>query len=134
MHLQAPLTQLKPLNVSQGWQDTPHTALVSPTHAPPAQLLKPVLQRMPQEVPLQVAVPRGSVGQGVQLEPQLLTLVFETQLPLQAWYPPTQLARKHAPLVVSQAPVPFAYSVVQLVREVPQTVSVFCSQPPLKTW
>ena len=83
---------------------------------------------------MQVGLPRGSVGQGVQRVQHELTLVLETQLPLQLWYPLTQLTRKHAPVVVLQAPVPFAKKIVQLVREAPQTKSLFCSQPPLKGW
>jgi hypothetical protein len=59
---------------------------------------------------------------------------LETQLPLQLWKPPTQLLRTQVPLAESQEPVPFGNSVVQLVRDAPQTVSLFASQPPLKLW
>src|SRR5262245_41046290 len=42
---------------------------------------------MPQEVPLQVAMQLGSVGQGVHEAPQELTLVSLEQRPLQSWVP-----------------------------------------------
>ena len=51
-------------------------------HAPPHSLL-PVLQVRPQVVPLQVAAPFGSVGQAVQLAPQVATEVLSTQTPEQ---------------------------------------------------
>jgi hypothetical protein len=41
---------------------------------------------------------------------------------------------EHVPVVVLHAPVPFGYSVVQLVRLAPQTVLLFASQPPLNAW
>jgi hypothetical protein len=41
-------------------------------------------------VPLQVAVPFGEPGQGAQAPPQVATLLFETQLPEQTWYPAPQ--------------------------------------------
>jgi hypothetical protein len=40
---------------------------------------------MPQLVPSQVAIPFGSVGQGVHRVPQLLAEELETQAPVQGW-------------------------------------------------
>ena len=112
----------------------PHTWLLFATHSLVKQLLKPKLQATSHEVPLQVAAPWGSVGHAVHLDPQVLTLLLETQAPPQLWKPLTQLASEQVPVAVSQAPVPLAKSVVQLVREAPQTVSLLASQPPLKAW
>jgi hypothetical protein len=53
-------------------------------HAPPHSLL-PELQVTPQVVPLQVATPLGSVGQGVQLVPQPATELFDRQTPAHRW-------------------------------------------------
>jgi hypothetical protein len=132
LHTQAPPLQLmnEPWCV-QSSQALPHTPFVSPLHAPPPQSLKPLLQSMPHEVPLQVAVPCGSVGQALQLEPHDPVLVSDRQLPPQLWKPVRQPVSEHVPAVVSHAPVPFGYSVVQLVRLAPQTVLLFASQPPL---
>lgn len=84
-HMPPEQPQPTPLTAGQFSQFDPHTVEESATQAPAAQWLYPVAQVMPQDVPLQTAVPLGSVGQGLQLAPQLLTLVFDTQLPLQLW-------------------------------------------------
>jgi hypothetical protein len=74
------------------------------------------------------------VAHAVQLDPHEFTLLFEAQLPAQAWNPPAQLASEQVPAAVSQAPVPLGKAVVQLTRPEPHVKSVFCSHPPLKTW
>ena len=66
--------------------------------------------------PVQVAVPFGSEGQGVQREPQVAGESFGTQAPLQRWNPEAQEI-PHAPLV--QVAVPFAV-VGQGVQREPQ--------------
>jgi hypothetical protein len=112
----------------------PQESLLSERQAPPPQLWVPAWQVTPHEVPLQVAVPSGSPAHAEQLDPQLFTLLFETQLPPQLWKPPTQLDRKQVPSAVLQLPFPLANAMVQLVRAAPQMVSLFASQPPLKAW
>jgi hypothetical protein len=115
-------------------QKLPQTVSVSAAQAP-LQLLKPARQLTPQETPLHVATPLGSVsGQGEQLEPQEFRLELLTQLPLQPWKPLTQLLSEQVPVAVLQLPAPFGKAVVQLVREAPQTVSLLASQPPPKAW
>jgi len=54
----------------------------------------PELQPMPQLVPSHVATPFATPAQGVQLEPQLPGLVFDTQLLLQRCVPGLQLAHR----------------------------------------
>jgi hypothetical protein len=49
----------------------------------PPHSLVPALQVRPHVVPLQVAVPLGSVAQGVQLVPQVATVLLATQTPEQ---------------------------------------------------
>jgi len=50
----------------------------------------PAAQVKPQEVPSHVAMPEAGGWQGEQLEPQVATLVLETQAPLHGWYPVSQ--------------------------------------------
>ena len=69
-------------------------------------------------VPLQVAVPFGSVGQGEQEEPQLLTLEFESQALPQAWKVALQVKPQLEP---SQVAVAFA-GVTQGVQALPQVL------------
>jgi hypothetical protein len=57
VHRQAPLIQAKPSPRVQSAQELPQTAFVLAVQPPPPQSLNPALQLMPQEVPLQVAVP-----------------------------------------------------------------------------
>ena len=113
-------------------QNWPHESSLSGWQLPLPQSCVPTWQVRLQETPLQVAVPNGSVGHAEQLEPHEFTLEFETQLPLQLWKPPLQLARKQVPAGVLHAPVPFEKAIVQLTRPGPQMVSLFASQPPLK--
>ena len=77
---------------------------------------------VPQLVPLQVAVPLGAPGQGVQeVVPQLLTLAFEAQALPQGWKPLPQV-KPH--LVPSQVAVPFV-GVAQAVQDVaPQLLTL----------
>ena len=75
----------------------------------------------------QLAVPLVAVGHGVHEEPQLLTLVFEEQTPLQLWYPALQVDPQEVP---SQVAAPFA-GTGQALHEVPQVaVLVFDAQLP----
>ena len=80
-HWHWPPTQPNPTNTPQSAHASPQTLRLSGAHAP-LQSLKPPLQAMPQEVPLQVAKPFGSVAHAEQLAPQWSTLLFDTQLPL----------------------------------------------------
>jgi len=84
LHLQAPFRQLKNWPAaSQFSQASPQTVWVSGLHAPPPQLLKPVLQLIPQAPEMQVEAPFESPGQGLQFDPHEPGLVSERQLPLQ---------------------------------------------------
>jgi hypothetical protein len=53
------------------------------THLPPHAIMEPELQLIPHVVPLQLAVPFGSIGHGVHDVPQLAVDMFETQAPEQ---------------------------------------------------
>jgi hypothetical protein len=88
------------------------------TQAPP-QSRAPLLQVMPQLVPLQVAVPSGSVAHAVQLAPQEPTAVLDTQAAPQVWKAPVQV---HWWLVRSQVrfePAPQSVSTAQPLLHAP---------------
>lgn len=66
-------------------QRVPHVATaVSDTHVLP-HAWKPVLQAMPQLVPLHVALPLAGVAHGVQLVPQVAGAEFDAHAPPHAW-------------------------------------------------
>ena len=77
----------------------------------------PVSHVNPQVVPLQVAAPFGDVAQAVHEVPQVATLVLETQLPEQTWYPDAQAVATHD--VPEQANV-VAFVVGQTAQALPQ--------------
>ena len=54
----------------------------------PPHISVPALHAMPQVDPLQVAVPIGSVGQGVQLAPHEAAALFDRQAAPQVWKAP----------------------------------------------
>ena len=99
--------------------DPEHAVVVAPVgqvaQAPPHKSV-PVLHVIPQVVPLQVAVAFVGTGQAEHEEPQLATLLFETQLPLQTWYPVEHVAATHD--VPEQAYV-VAFAVGQVAQTVP---------------
>jgi hypothetical protein len=85
-------------------------------HVPP-QSRVPVLHVNAQVVPLQVVVPFGEVGQAVHEVPQVATLLLETQLPAQTWYPDAHAVATHD--VPEQAKA-VALAVGQTAQTVPQ--------------
>lgn len=70
----------------------------------PRQDLKPALQVALHEVPLQVAVPFVGTGHGVHDRPQLLTLLFDTQVPPQLCVP-VEHVPLHADVLEMHAPL-----------------------------
>lgn len=81
------------------------------------------MQARLQTPPPQLVVPLAAVGQEVHEEPQLLTLVFEEQAPLQLWYPALQVDPQEVP---SQVAAPFA-GTGQALHELPQLVVLVLS-------
>jgi hypothetical protein len=132
-----PLVQAAAMHESLGIGHTAHEApqlfgSVALVQAP-WHRLKPAVQVMPQLVPLQVAVPFGSVGQAAQeVVPQLFTLVSGAHAPEQRWKPAAQVMPQLVPLQVA---VPFG-SVGQAAHEVvPQLFTlVFETHAPEQRW
>jgi len=85
-------------------------------HVPP-QSIVPVLHVNPHAVPSQVAAPFGGVAQAVHALPQVATLLLETQLPEQTWYPDAHAVATH--VVPEQANV-VAFVVGQTAQALPQ--------------
>jgi hypothetical protein len=86
------LTHCKPSAV-QSLQSTPQHVSTNPEQTP-LWSAYPESQALPQLVPSQVACAFGSdgVGHGVQLDPHVATLPFDTQVLLHTWKPVAQLA------------------------------------------
>ena len=85
-------------------------------HVPP-QSIVPVLHVNAHVVPSQVAAPFGGVAQAVHALPQVATLLLETQLPEQTWYPDAHAVATH--VVPEQANV-VAFVVGQTAQALPQ--------------